>query len=314
MLYYRRINGKEPAFGGENRMSIISKPWKAVKKWLFPGWVWVMLMVCAGTLSLFMVFTRDLRGKPFSYGAYCLSFYALVIAVIKAITVGKTVRQKLHEISITHRYLTDDYFKVYLGLIVSLLVNLCYAGLRMGYAVWYSSFWDGALMVYYILLCAVRFYLIRRVPAAREIVDYRRELSHYRTTGIFLMVLNLALMCIAAQIVRDGRGYYYPGTLIYAVAFHAFYSLTLSIVNVVKYRHLKSPVLSAAKAVNLMTAVVSIFSLETAMLAEFGGEAKFQIHMTSVTACAVCCFAFAQSVFMLTYANRKYKQLPDSPH
>lgn len=121
---------------------------------------------------------------------------------------------------------------------------------------------------------------------------------------------DLALSVIATQIVWDGYGYNYPGTLIYVVALHAFHSLILSAVNAVKFRKLHSPVLSAAKAVNLTTAVVSIFSLETAMLTQFGSDqAEFRLLMTACTAVSVCVIVLGLAAYMVVSANRKIRRV-----
>lgn len=77
--------------------------------------------------------------------------------------------------------------------------------------------------------------------------------------AVLLGGASLALSGVATQIVRDGYGSDYPGMLIYVAAMYAFYSLTIAVVNTVRYRKFQSPVLSAAKAVNLTTALVSIF-------------------------------------------------------
>ena len=111
------------------------------------------------------------------------------------------------------------------------------------------------------------------------------------------------------QIVLDGQGYNYPGTMIYAAAAYSFYCLTLAIVNSVRYERFHSPVLSAAKAVSLTTALVSIFSLETAMLAQFGGEPRFQFWMTAATAAAVCVLVLILAAYMVISASRTLKRL-----
>ena len=297
---------QSPQGGGENAKG---GRWTGLKKCLSPGWPLTVLLVILSGLGLFAVFCRGFQDSPLAYAAYVLSFYTLVVCVIRAAAGVQAARRTLHTIPTAHRYLTDAYFRVRTGLTVSFLVNLLYAGLRMVYAVRYASFWDGALMAYYLLLCAVRLYLIGRVPAGEAESDYRQELAYYRTTGRFLLVLSLVLMGVATQIVRDGQGYSYQGTLIYAVALHAFYSLTLAVVNVVRYRRLNSPVLSAAKAVGLTTAVVSVFSLETAMLEQFGEDGPFKTRMLTTTAFAVCVFAFAQSIYMLLFSKRAARRL-----
>lgn len=285
--------------------------WKAVfKKLLWPGWRWVVPTVVLGSGSLYLTFGTWLGGTPFAYVSYLLSAYGLTILIAAVIPSLLSVRQVLHRVPLAHWYLSDQYFKVRSSLTLSFFINMCYAGFKLACAVWYVSFWEGALAFYYVLLCAVRVYLVRRVPRKEQDWSIAQELRNYRATGIFLFALDLALSVIATQIVRDGRIYAYPGTLIYAAALYAFYSLTLATVNIFKYRKFNSPVLSAAKTVNLTTALVSIFNLETAMLAQFGADqVEFRLIMTACTAFTVCVMVLGMAVYMVISANKKLRRL-----
>lgn len=278
-----------------------------LKKLLCPGLLWVAVLAVLGGVMLYITFSKGREDTPFAYVSYVISFYALVILTAQVVTGGKAVRRKLYDTALTNRYLTDAFFRVRVGLHVSLLVSLAYAALRLVSAVRFSSFWDGALALYYMLLCGVRVYLILGLSKKGDAASYRHELHTYRTTGFFLITLSLALDIIAVQIVRAGQTYRYQGTLIFAVGFYTFYCLILSSINTVKYRKFKSPVLSAAKAVNLTTALVSIFSLETAMLDQFGDDPEFQRWMTAGTALAVCTMVLAIAVCMVIQSGRKLK-------
>ena len=253
-----------------------------LKKLLFLGGKLVFLLAVLGAVSLYLAFATWLEKTPFAYLAYVLSAYALTVLVAWVVTKAvPTLNRFLHSFSLSHRYLTDDYFKVWTSLLLSFLINLGFGIFKLIYAALYVSFWDGALAIYNILLCAVRFYLLRRVPGGAQAQDRNRELRQYRITGGFLMALDAALGVIAVEIVQHGHSYHYPGTLIYVAALHAFYSLTLAVTNAAKYRKFNSPVLSAAKMVNLTTALVSIFTLETAMLSSFGGSYQYEKFMTA---------------------------------
>lgn len=285
--------------------------WKAtLKKLLFPGRGWIMLVVLLGGISLALTFLVFGEGSPFAYGSYLLSAYALTVLIAATMPVFSAVKKLLHRFTFTRRYLTDKHFAVWCGLVLSFLINLGFAVLKLFYAILYSSFWDGALAIYNILLCAVRAYLLRSFPMGRSCQKFEAELRCYRLTGVFLLFLDAVLAMISSLIVIKGNGYYYPGTLIYAMAFHAFYALALAITNTVRYRKLNSPILSAAKAVNLTTALVSMFSLETAMLTQFGPERiYFRLVMTSATAFVVCFAVLAIAIFMVISANRKLRRL-----
>lgn len=277
---------------------------RILRKLLFPGGGWVALAVLLGGASLALTFLVFGDRSPFAYVSYILSAYALTVLVAAIVPLIPAVRQKIHRVPLAHRYLTDKHFSVWCGLALSLLINLGFAVLKLFYAIRYSSFWDGGLAIYYILLCAVRVYLLCSIPGAKKSLNVQMELRCYRITGVFLFLLDAALAVISTLIVIKGNGYYYSGTLVYAIALHAFYSLTLAIVNTVKYRKLNSPVLSAAKAVNLTTALVSIFSLETALLTQFGeGDEWFRLVMTSITAFCVCVAVLGIAVFIPHHHN-----------
>lgn len=283
---------------------------KRLKKLLFPGGGWVCLLALLSGVSLYLTFCVFGEGSPFAYVSYVLSAYALTVLAAAAVPLFPAARRMIHRLPLAHRYMTDQYFKVRSGLALSFFINLCYGGFKLACAVRYVSFWDGALAFYYILLCTVRLYLIRRVPAGAEGRDTARELRYCRATGIFLLALDLALSVVATQIVRDGYGSDYPGMLIYVAAMYAFYSLTIAIVNTVRYRRLRSPVLSAAKAVNLTTALVSIFNLETAMIAQFGADQlHFRLVMTACTAFAVCAIVLGAAAFLVISPTRKLRRL-----
>ncbi len=146
-------------------------------------------------------------------------------------------------------------------------INLLYIVMKLVSGILYRSTWFIALAVYYILLAVMRFLLVRRLNVQDEVSELRR----YRLCGVMLLFMNQALADIVIFMVHQNQGFDYPGLLIYAMAAYAFYAVILAIVNVVKTRRHNSPILSAAKAINLVAAMVSILSLETAMLAQFGG-------------------------------------------
>lgn len=128
--------------------------------------------------------------------------------------------------------------------------------------------------------------------------------------GCILLFLNQALAVIVTLVVVQNKGFEYGGYLIYVMAIYAFYTTILSIINVVKYRRYNSPVLSAVKAVNLTAALVSMLSLETAMLSQFGSADGpiFRRAMTAVTGFCVCVFVLGMAIFMIVRSSKKLKE------
>ena len=175
--------------------------------------------------------------------------------------------------------------------------------------IFYRSVWFISLAAYYAILAVMRFILLYKNKRAAMTME--TELKRYRLCAIMLLLLSQALTGIVIFMVRQNSGFRYPGLLIYAMAVYSFYSVITAVVNLVKFRRHGSPLLSAAKAINFVTALVSILSLETAMIAQFGSEDDrlFRQYMTASAGIAVCVTVVAMSIFMLWKSARQLKEL-----
>lgn len=288
---------------------------KRLKQWLlqllFPGTPWVILWVLLGTGSLVLTFGEGLQDTPFGYASYLLSACGLTVLVAALVRGLPHLGRRVKARPLAGRLIHDEYFRVRAGLFVTFAVNAGYALLRIVSAVLFSSFWYGVLGLYYLLLCAVRLFLARRMSPAMP-HSRQAELKVLRTTGGFLLAVNLALLGIARQILVDGRSYDYPGYLIYAAAAFSFYSLTMAVINTVRFRRFESPLLAAAQSVSTTTALVSLFSLETAMLARFGTDPTLDHQMLLWSGPVICTVALAQSVIVFVRAWVKLRR--ESPH
>ncbi|MGM9614221.1 MAG: hypothetical protein ACI3W7_01660 [Oscillospiraceae bacterium] len=284
-------------------------------KFLFPGAAVVLLSVPVAAALLVYVFLYEQEYSPISYAAYAISAYSLSIACAYIIKMPKSgFRAALHKHPYIHRYLTDIPFRAHVSLYTSLGINLLFAAMKLYYGLRCRSVWFGTLAVYYILLAVMRFLLLRHVNRNSIGQNLTEEWKHYRWCGVILLLMNTALLGVVILILTEKQGYSYEGYLIYVVAMYAFYSIISAARDVIKYRKYSSPVLSAAKAIKLATALVSMLSLETAMLAQFGeadGE-RFRLIMTGLTGCAVCLLVLAMAVIMLCRAAGQLKSLQHS--
>lgn len=147
----------------------------------------------------------------------------------------------------------------------------------------------------------MRFLLLYHVHRNAFGKDQVLELKRYRMCGIILMIMNIALAGVVVLVVRKNEGFNYEGYLIYIMAMYAFYTTITAVINVIKYRKYNSPIISAAKVISLAAALVSMLSLETAMLMQFGSEnsESFRQMMTGTTGAAVCLIVLGLAVFMI---------------
>ncbi len=265
----------------------------------------VLIAVPAFALVIY-VLTEDIQG-PLSYLSYVASAYALVISTIWFVRGGKNIRDKAKQHPLTGRYLKDSKYRTRISLYQGLLINLLYITVKLVSGIYYRSWWFVTLAVYYALLAVMRFLLIWRWGG----IKLEAELRRYRLCGIMLLLMNEALAGMVILMVYQNRGYDYPGSLIYAMAAYSFYAVITAVIHLIKFRKYGSPVLSAAKAIKLVAAMVSILSLETAMLARFVSEndSDFRKFMTEMTGGCVCSLVLGMAVFMIAKSTKSIQQI-----
>lgn len=292
---------------------------KLLRRFLCPPFWVILLLTLFSAGGLVLVFLRGYEEHPISYAVYVLSAYtlsAIVLFCVKVLPARiRTVKARLMEIPIAKRYMTDAAFKVQVSLIGNLLYNTLFAVFYLISGIVNRSFWMGGIGIYYFLLSALRFPLFKHIYRVDH-RDYIKEYRLYRNTGIGLLLLNCSLSLVMGQMLLADETYSYPGLRIFAVAAYTFASLTMAIVHVVRYRKYKSPVLSASRTVQFTAAIVSVMTLETAMLDQFSeGNVVFDDFMKTLTAIGVYLLVMALSVYMILRANRALKTLhgADSP-
>jgi hypothetical protein len=286
---------------------------------LRPGMGWVLLLTPISMAAVIIVLTTDRAAMPIAIVVYLLSAYTLTALIVgfpqfkvdlqtfinkdKRIAKAKAF---LYENKYTGLYLTNIPIRVKVSLYISLFINLSYAILKMSTGIIYASFWFGSEAVFYLILGLVRFFILRNL---RKNSGLRHEYQVYRFCGFLLFILNAALTGIVYQTIHQGGGNEFPGLLIYIVATYTFIFLVTSIIHLIKYRKLNSPIISAVKVINLTTALVAIYSLQIAMFASFGENKNMELIMNSIFGGLLCVSIFGMAVFMVVRGYKKRKEL-----
>lgn len=282
---------------------------KILFKLLFPHIAIVIILVPVAAALLTYTFAFGSTNEPIAYVSYFLSAYALTVVCARAPGIFKQLRRIKTENKYVNRYVTDAHLRVKLSLYCSLTINILYALLQLLSGFHYQSGWFYALSGYYALLILMRFFLLKDTVKTDLGKNRLPEWKRYRFCGLVLLVAHLALAVIVAYIVWLNRGFVHNEILTIAMAAYTFFSMTTAIINVIKYRRYESPVMSAAKAISLAAALVSMLSLETAMLTAFGegDDPLFRRIMTGATGSAVCLLVLALAIYMIIHATKEIK-------
>lgn len=287
----------------------MKRPEPLLRRLLFPGGGWAALAVFAAVASLWTVFSNGWEDAPAARAAYAFSAYALVVAICRAVPAARRAKTAVYGLPPVRRWRADAALRALVSLRAGLCVNLCFAACKLYAGIRFRSLWFGAAAVYYTVLSTMRFAVLRGVrnappagPSAAPVWQMR-GLRVYRHCGVLMFALNLAMTAIAAQMVWQNRAYRSPGTLIYASAAYTFYCFGNAAASAVKAHRMHDPVHAAAKMLGLAGALMSVLTLQTAMLAQFGGDAAMRRTMNAVTGACVCSLVFCMAVFMAVRGN-----------
>ena len=289
--------------------------WKRIgKKLLFPP-IWLMvILVIVSAAALTFVFVKGMEQSIPAYIAYVLAFYTLsVVTVFCAMVLPKqysTIKQRIYDNPLGNRYMTDRIFRTNISLSISFVISMLYVGINLWSWHLLKSYWFMVLAVYYVIMAVMRFLLVRYVRIQKIGTDILSEWKRSKVCAYILLLINLSLSGAVLMILYQHKGYDYPGMMIYVMALYTFYALTMSIVDIVKYRKMGSPVMSTAKIVSLSAALVSMMNLETAMFAQFGGDMsqKNQRIFIILTGAGISITVVTLSVILIVRATKEIRR------
>ena len=287
--------------------------WKKLEKaLLFPHIAIMIILIPVATVFLVysMVFLGT--GSPVAIASYVLSAYTLTVWCFKLPYLIRFFRAFKNENKYALTWRNDTKLRVNTSLYAGLLWNTAYALLQLGMGFWHKSFWFFSLAAYYICLGVMRFFLLRYTLRHKPGEKMLKELRKYRACGVVFLLLNLALTLMIFFMVYWNRTFRHHEITTIALAAFTFTSLTMAIINIIRYRKLGSPVYSAAKAISLASALVSMLTLEATMLTTFGGETMTMTArrlFLGLSGGVISIWIIAMAVYMIRQANKKIKLL-----
>ena len=287
--------------------------WKKLgKALLFPHIAIMILLVPIATVLLIgsMVFIGT--ESPIAYISYVLAAYTLTVWCFKIPRIIKYFKTFKDENKYARRWQDDVRLRVNVSLYGSLAWNALYGLFQLWLGFYHHTFWFYSLGAYYICLGVMRFFLARHTTRYAPGERMRDELIKYRACGIVFLPMNLALALIVFFMVYWNRTFEHHMITAIALAAYTFTSMAVAIINFVKYRKYNSPVFSAAKAISLAAALVSMLTLESTMLTTFSDgtmTAVEQKWMLGATGGAISVLIIATAVYMIVVGTKKLKLL-----
>lgn len=219
------------------------------------------------------------------------------------------MKEKITEL--IKRYRSDDIFRSRMILYRGTLLNACYAIFKLTTGLWFASTWLIAIAVFYLTLLLIKFFLVRqdiRGLQNKQEADPLTEWYAYRRTGWLMLLMNIGLAAINLHVIVKNDRYSYPGVIIYAIAFYAFYRLFIVLVRLKRGRHTGSPIFAAARAIDLSFAVTALYTLQTAMFASFSPNADVRLP-NLICGMGAAAIVTAISISLIVHGNKRINQI-----
>lgn len=287
--------------------------WKRLgKALLFPHIAIMIILVPIATALL--VYSMVVLGTQ-SVSAiisYVLAAYTLSVWCIKIPYLIRFFKVFKNENKYARIWQDDTRFRVNTSLYASLAWNALYGVFQLWLGFYHHTFWFYSLGAYYICLGVMRFFLLQYTRKYSPGEKMHDEFVRYRACGWVFLLINLALSLIVFFMVYWGRTFNHHMITAIAMAAYTFTSLAMAIVNFIKYHKYNSPVFSAAKAISLAAALVSILTLESTMLTAFGDKTMAVIEqkwMLGTTGGAISLIIVAMAIQMIVIGTKKLKTL-----
>lgn len=278
-----------------------------IKKILYPNKFLGFILFNLSFILLIFVFVKGYDTTIIAYIYYVLSFYSLVFFCIWFYNIIIKIKSKVNKNKIYKTYKSDIHIRLKTSLYFSTLINTIYGIFKLITGIYYKSYWFITFAAYYLLLSLVRILLLRNVNKNKLGENLVSEYKKLKLCGIVLLFLDLVLSGIIILIIIEKQTFKYPGYLIYVIALYDFYLIISAFINVFKYRKNTSPIVSSSKCINLTVAMISIVSLEVAMLTQFGESniESFNTIMISCTGFGVCVINSLMAIIMIVNARKK---------
>lgn len=288
-----------------------------LRKLLYPPKIILFIIPVPSFTALIFIFVTGQTESWLAYPVYCMSAYSLVILIValpqlfnrtKTRVENSKLIKKLSSSSVGKRYISDMSFRGGFSIYQGMTVNFLYAVFRIITGIVYSSVWFISVAVYHFVLCGMRAYMVFGYQRKDRGLSY--EYRCYNKIAWLLFLLNIPMGGMILLMVRTNSGFSYPGYVIYISALYTFYTMAMSIVNLVKYRKIGSPVLSAAKVLNFVAAMMSVLGLQTAMIAQFSTNGdEYRKLMNTITGSFVYGIVVIMAIYMILNAAIKKKKV-----
>lgn len=195
----------------------------------------------------------------------------------------------------------DVSFRIKQFLMLSLLCNAAYSIFLLIISLLYGSQWFFIVSIYYALLSTSRLFLFRQTAPHKQ---RRERIKTMQNCGYFLLLINLVISAMMFILIYRGQTIKHHEITVITLATYTFSTLTVAIVNSVRYLRKNDHLHSSIKLISLISASVSIVTLTNTMLSTFGEDNQLlRSIILPILSGVVSLFIIACAIMMIRKAT-----------
>lgn len=286
-----------------------------------PNWIAISSFIASFVLFPLAIITSVLDKWLNLYAVLACAFcvvpflYTIFIIVVFVVRTFKKLLKEADKYAFTRQLHKSYEFRSMFFAVGTFISNVGYTAFLSSMALVSRSLWFGALAAYYILLTSARGGVLLQHYRDEErfkddpIALHRAKAGTYRYCGVMMIALTLAMATsvVHSMIVGVGESVL-PKWAVYLFAGYALYRVVMSVVNFVRASSRDDLAVRAVKYINLATALVSVFTLQTAIFQAFFSEFD-PIVFNAISGFSVCVIMLILGVYIVSFSSVVRKQM-----
>lgn len=284
------------------------------------GWLALVYLLtalsCGGAIALAIVGSENSLLAAAGYAAYAVAAISLAYTVYTIVLYAPTLKKSVMGAIRSNKFaanVVENYgFGTVFWSAISLATTVAFAVMNLVSAINYRLSWYACIAAYYFALILFRAVVLTSAAKCRKkYADNPAKLEKnydavYLSGGIFLLILAAATCVAVTKMTIDGMPVKKGQIMAIANAAHAFYKMTMAIINLRKAKKFANPVIQALRNVNFADACMSIASLTTVLLVTFGGESDM-LPLKASAGFAACACTIAIAILTIVNACKKMR-------
>jgi hypothetical protein len=278
---------------------------------LFPHWIFAIIFAVSAAAMVVWQFIEKSPNAWVIYLTYFLVIYAILLIIARipyALRMAKTFTE---ENKYVQKYLADVGTRVKIVIYYSIVLDLVFTLLELYLGIKENSTWWYLLGIFYGALVIIRGVLAIEARKNNLGENLIKEYKICLLAGILLCLTDVAIVSIMYYIVAEGQGLTYNYLITLSVAVYSFCVVTFTVMNLVRYRNHKSPIIVVAEWVNLAEVLMCVMFLETSIFAFIGNSESLGSRkiVTLITGVVICSLVFIASLVIIIASAKSIKQL-----